>query len=212
MGRIFTNHIISGGSLRIPLASSSGSCSKQAIDAVVMTVNQRLENRSMRKPLAQLALVTIVAAVLVGGFVVTPSYGQADTGRTKIINSLLTVQFFNCGTAGLVQLSGNLVDTVHFATSPAGPQAIILQAHTQHVTGTTSSGDKAVYIETHNEVDRFSDPNLAPSATEFTIQSHGTLIIKGKGLDAGFTALFHITFDASGQPIVQIEQGNGQCR
>jgi hypothetical protein len=191
-------HII-GGRLEMALASSS----KQAADDVP-TTSQGRENRSMRKPLAHLALVAILAASLVGGSVITPTYGKADTGRQKIISSLISVQFFDCGTAGLVQLSGKLVETVHFAVSSAGPLVVVLQSHTEHVTGTTSSGDKAVFIETSNEVDRFGK--------EFTIQSHGTLIIKGKGLDAGFTAIFHITFDASGEPIVQVSQGTGKCR
>ena len=61
-----------------------------------------------------------------------------------------------------------------------------------------------MFIETSNDVYRFFN--------EFTFQAHGTLVIKGKGLDVTFTALYHITFDASGEPIVVVDQVSVQCR
>jgi hypothetical protein len=200
--KIFANHIIASG-----LGTGSISSSTQSADAA-LTVNQGREKRAMRRLLGQLALVTIVMAVLLGGFVVTPSYGQATTDRGRIVeSSLITIQFFDCGTAGVVQLSGNLLFTFNSVLTPAGSVTTVSRVQSQHLTGTTSSGDRAMYIEGDTLLSRFGT-----NTDEFTHISHGTLVINGKGIDVEFTALFHLVGSSNGEPIVVVDQISGRCR
>ena len=99
----------------------------------------------------QLGMATIVI-VLIGGFAVTPSYGQAQT-TTSTIKVPFNIDTFHPCIGEIIQVSGNAEFVFHTTLNPDGTRSLrVGHVNTNGVTGTTASGDQVVYSEVDQNV------------------------------------------------------------
>lgn len=163
-----------------------------------MPVGKRYSNNPL---FTQLGFVT---AVLIGGFAVTPVYGQA-TSTTQIF----TVPFSSSGTTlcgTTVSFSGTTIIVFHVTTGPNGGTYAIQHLNFQHGTVVTASGATGTITESDNTA--VVTP-ISASVLLGTVNGH--LTIQGEGIDTLAHITFLIVFDANGQPTASVDNVNIQC-
>lgn len=156
----------------------------------------------------QLGLVTSLVAVLIGGFAITPSYGQASPfTQTFMVPFQRSGGEPLCG-GEIVTISGNLLFLTHSTTGPDSSKQYTVEHWTyQGVQGTTTSGTKIVITE----ADTSNIRQISPDQTEVMFQAHGSAIIEGKSINTVVTIVFIITFNANGQPTATVEHFDVKC-
>jgi hypothetical protein len=155
----------------------------------------------------QLGLVTVVA-VLIGGFAVTPGYGQANpiTIRESVP--------FSSGGAPLcggedVEFSGSFNTVSHVTIGPDGMfQYSVSHLNFQGVSGVTTSGDRVVLTEADTGVANVRQI----SANEFITQIHGTLVTQGKATNTVVEIQYRTIINANGEVTSNVERIDVRCQ
>jgi hypothetical protein len=157
--------------------------------------------------LSSVALTSaIVAAVLIGGFAVIPSYGQASSATQR-----LSVPFeFSINLCGgeEVQVSGTANIVIHTTESPEGEFRIntfhLNYQGAKAVSLTSGNTGPLTYAETDlNQVSR----NTFVADTE----AHLTLATQGDEINTIFHILFHMTFE-NGEPKATVSHTDIKCQ
>jgi hypothetical protein len=153
----------------------------------------------------QLGLVTVVA-VLIGGFAVTPGYGQANPGTSRFSVPFSTSGVILCG-GEEVHFSGIMNFVLHTTLGSDGKfEYDLSHLNFQGVTGLTTSGDRVFLTEADSNIDHFRQI----FANEFQAQVHGTLIDKGKGINTVVEISFPFIINAN-EVIANVEHVGTKC-
>jgi len=149
----------------------------------------------------QLGLVTVVA-VLIGGFAVTPGYGQTNSTTTRESFSFESGETPLCGGED-VQLSGTVQFVSDVTIGRDGEfQYSVPHVTFEEVTGVTTSGDRVVLTEADTSVRNIRQI----SANEFLFQIHATLVTQGNEGDNTVVEIpFRTIINPNGEVITSLE-------
>ena len=158
----------------------------------------------------QLGLVTVIA-VLIGGFAVTPGYGQAMQTTTResvpFSSSLAAI----CG-GEEVLFSGRANIVTHVTVGPDGEFLLsVSHVNLQQVKGVTASGDRVVLTDASNQISNIRQLSENEFSAVATSQIHGTLITRGSEINTVAEILFHITINANGETTSTVERVDVRC-
>jgi hypothetical protein len=163
---------------------------------------------TMEKVFTQLGLVTVVLAVLIGGFAVTHSYGQANAITTRESVPFIAEGIPYCGDEA-VTFSGHFNLVSHVTVGPDGMfEYSVTHLNYQGVSGVTTSGDRVVLSESQNAIANVRQI----SANEFITQIHGTAISQGKAANTLAEIHFHTIINANGEPTSTVEHVEIKCQ
>ena len=157
--------------------------------------------------LFSVVLTSAVAAVLIGGFAVAPSYGQASsTTSTTIRLPYPTGGVSICG-GEETEINGYITYVFHQTVGPDGEFQYTVDKVILHGRGVDESGDKVVLAQAGGGVDFLRQT----SDEEFDLQVHGTLVTQGSGINTLIEILIHMTIDPNGEVTATIEHVDLKC-
>ncbi len=139
---------------------------------------------------------------LIGGFAVTPGYGQANPTTTRESVPVSIEGAALCG-GETIQASGRMNLVSHVTLGPDGMfQYSVTHLNFQGVNGVTTSGDRVVLSENQNTIVNVRQI----SASEFISQTHATLITQGKATNTLVEIQFRTIINANGEPTSTVER------
>jgi hypothetical protein len=168
--------------------------------------NGRFFNNSL---IIQLGLVTVVA-VLIGGFAITPSYGQAQSNTIRVSTPFESSGVPLCGGEDIV-FTGKINSVFHETITPDG-DAVYTFSHTnfQGVTGVSESGEAFVVTDVFNQ----NAHTTQTGTNEFNTVIHGTLVDKGQGVNGEntlFQFVFHTVIHPDGEITGEVVHEETKC-
>jgi len=154
----------------------------------------------------KLGLMTVVA-VLVGGFAITPIYGQANPTTSRILVPVETSGLL-CGSEE-VQFSGNIDMVFHTTLGPDGKFDYTI-SHTNYlgVYGIDISGNKVVIADASTNIGKLR----LIATTEFLTLLNGTLVTHGGETNTLFQATLHTVINANGEVKANVEHIETKCQ
>ena len=152
----------------------------------------------------QLGLVTAVA-ILIGGFAVTPSYGQASSNTRQYTEPFQSYGQPLCG-GEEVTFSGTANFVSHTTVLPDGTSQIeFLRLNYMQTTAVSTSGGTYQMHETDNY------GSVQIGANTYRNVINGVLIGQGTLANTGITLVIQTTFNANGQPTANVFVENIRC-
>jgi hypothetical protein len=160
--------------------------------------------------LIHLGVVTLVTAVLIGGFAVTTAYGQAQSNTVRVSTPFETTAIPLCGVEP-VFISGILNFVFHETIRPDGESAYLF-SHTnyQKITAVSESGERYVVHDVDNQ--RLSMTQTGDN--EFITFLKGIVIDTGQGINGPNTLVqivFHFIIHPDGETTVEVEDVDIKC-
>lgn len=158
----------------------------------------------------QLGLVTVVTAVLIGGFAITTAYGQAQSNTVRFSTPFETSGIPICGDKE-VFLSGILNFVFHETIRPNGESAYLFShINYQKTTAVSESGERYVWHEVQNE--RLT--TVQNGDNELVTNLHGVVIDTGQGINGINTFVqikTHVIIHPDGEITTEVDDVNVNC-
>jgi hypothetical protein len=157
-----------------------------------------------------LGLVTVVTAVLIGGFAVTTAYGQAQSNTIRFSTPFETSGIPICGVEE-VFFSGTINFVFHETIRPNGESAYLF-SHTnfQKTTAVTESGERYVVKDVGTQ--RLSTTQTGDD--ELITVQQGVFIDTGQGINGPNTVasfVFHFIIHPDGETTIELEDVDIKC-
>jgi hypothetical protein len=153
------------------------------------------------------AVAVIVASVLIGGFTLTPSYGQATSTTEQFTQPFESSGLPLCG-GEEVRFSGTANFVYHETVLPGG-ESQITQFHMNYMHATAVgliSGKTFIITETDN------GGSTQVGAQTYRTVINGNILTPGaEGTNTGITLVINTTFNANGQPTSEVYFENIRC-
>ena len=168
-------------------------------------MNDRNIAHNLRCPVFKLLGLMTVAVILIGGFAVTSSYGQAQTEHFKFRDDFQSSVIPACSPnevffTGRVQVVGQ---------TTIGPDGELTHADFHfyiHATGVDAEGNNWRWNDHENQI-------LNSKGGVFTSEIHGTFISQGPGEDFNtiVNIIFHTVTHPDGRITGEIESVHVEC-
>lgn len=158
----------------------------------------------------QIGLVVVVA-ILIGGFAVTPGYGQAQSNTVRFTTDFESEGIPFCGSEQIF-ITGTVNMVFHETIRPNGESIFTSHLNYMKTNAVSASGEEFIVKETQNMHTKV--PTIQTGVNEFSSVIHGIIIDKGQGINgpnSQIQIILHTVIHPNGEITGEVDKLEIKC-